>query len=148
MTDKSSADLSNVVSLLPASVRDMVGRIGLLATLTVVERMGGTTWRVAEGHGSEGAAKREALADWVGTDTEMLLHRHYAGEEIYLPRCHSALVALRNQQIHQRVEQGLRQGHSASALVADLAREYRLSDRRVWDILKQVPVPEQGGLFG
>ena len=144
MTD----NLHIVEDLLPVSIKDMVGRIGLSSTLTVVERMGGITWRVAEGHGPEGAAKRAALADWVGTDIEELLHRHYQNEELYIPRCHAALLALRNQHIHQRVEQGLRQGYTACALVMDLAREYRLSDRRVWEILKQVPVPEQGGLFG
>lgn len=148
MTDNLQINLSTVEDLLPASIRDMVGRIGLSSTLTVVERLGGITWRVAEGHGPEGAAKRAALADWVGTDIEELLHRHYRNEELYIPRCHAALLALRNQHIHQRVEQGLRQGYSACALVIDLAREYRLSDRRVWEILKQVPVPEQGGLFG
>ncbi|CDM42408.1 Mor transcription activator family protein [Ectopseudomonas oleovorans] len=141
-------DLSQLQELLPENVRDMAARIGLPATLRVVERMGGTTWRVAEGRTPEGEAKRAALADIVGSDIEEMLHREYAGDEFYLARCHAAVLRWRNLEIHQRFEQGVREGLTARTLVAELAREYRLSDRRVWIILKEhLPPVEQGTLF-
>lgn len=141
--------LKNLQELLPEHVRDMVTRIGLPATMRVVHHLGGITWRIAEGRTAEGESKRAALADIVGSDIEELLHREYAGEEIYVARCHLALLQWRNIEINQRFEQGVREGLSARSLVAELAREYRLSDRRVWIILKKhlPPLPEQGTLF-
>lgn len=142
-------DFSQLQDLLPGNVRDMAQRIGLPATLVVIERLGGTTWRIAEGRNVEGEAKRAALADIVGSDIEELLHREYAGDEIYLARCHSALVYWRNLEINRRFEQGVREGVTARTVVAELAREYRLSERWVWGIVGQhYPEPvEQGRLF-
>lgn len=141
-------DLSQVKELLPRNVRDMASRIGLPATLVVVDRLGGTTWRIAEGRNPEGEAKRAALADLVGSDIEEQLHREYAGEEIYLARCHAALLRWRNLEIHARFERGVREGRSARDLVTELAREFCLSDRWVWQVLNTyLPSPDQGGLF-
>lgn len=143
-------DLTQLQDLLPPNVQDMAQRIGLPATLVVVERMGGTTWRIAEGRTAEGEAKRAALADLIGSELEQLLHREYSGEEIYLARCHKALLHWRDLAIHQRFEQGVREGVTARTLVAELAREFQLSDRRIWDVLKHHPLStstEQGTLF-
>ena len=58
------------------------------------------------------------------------------GEKIYIPQCAAALRRLRDMEIHRQFEQGVREGVSANTLVAELARAYKLSDRRVWEILK------------
>lgn len=140
--------LEQVQELLPRSVRDMSQRLGLSATLVVVEKLGGISWRVAEGRGGEGEARRAALAELVGSDIEEQLHHHYAGEELYLAKCDAALRRLRDLQIHRRFEAGVRQGRGARDLVAELAREYKLSDRWVWEILGRfLPEPAQGTLF-
>lgn len=142
-------DLSQVEQLLPENVRDMAQRIGLPATLVVIDKLGGTTWRVAEGRNVDGNAKRTALADLVGCDVEELLHREYAGEELYLARCYSALMYWRNQEINARFVQGVREGVTARTVAIELAREYKLSERWIWRIVKQHypdPAP-QGELF-
>ncbi len=130
-------DLSQLQALLPASVRDMAQRIGLPATLVVVNRLGGIPWLIAEGRGSRGRARRAALAKLVGNDIEEQLHTHYRGEEIYLPRCHLALLQVRNNEIILHFEQGLRDGRSARSLLVELARKYELSSRWVWEIVNQ-----------
>jgi Mor family transcriptional regulator len=142
-------DLNQVQGLLPENVRDMAQRIGLPATLVVIDRLGGTTWRVAEGRNVEGTAKRTALADLVGRDIEELLHREYAGEELYLARCHTALVYWRNLEINARFVQGVREGVTARTIAIELAREYSLSERWIWRIVKQhyPDTVEQGQLF-
>ncbi|WP_447588676.1 Mor transcription activator family protein [Aquipseudomonas campi] len=141
-------DVAAIKDVLPASVVDMAQRIGMPAALTVVEKMGGIRWRVAEGATREGAAKRAALADIVGSDIEELLHREYAGEDISLPRCHAALLRWRNIEINRRFEQGIREGLTGHIIAAELAREYRLTDRWIWDIVnKHVDTPPQGDLF-
>lgn len=133
---------------LPQSIQDMVAVIGFSHTLKVVQALGGTTWRIASGRGKDGEAKRAALAERVGTDTEELLHKYYAGDEIYLPRCAALLRKLRNIDMHQQFERDVRQGRTARDSVADLAREHKLSDRQIWDILNlYMPVPKQQGLF-
>ncbi|KSI64630.1 Mor transcription activator family protein, partial [Pseudomonas aeruginosa] len=107
---RSEVDLREVQDMLPDTVRDMAGRIGLPATLVVVEQLGGTSWRIAEGRARRGEARRAALAELVGSDIEEQLHTHYRGEEIYVARCHKALARWRDLEIVERFEQGLRDG--------------------------------------
>ena len=142
-------DLRQVQDMLPDNVMDMASRIGLPSTLVVVEKMGGTLWRVAEGRASTGEARREALAELVGSEIEELLHMHYQGEEIYVARCHRALVRWRDLEITMRFEKGLRDGQTVRSLLNDLAREYKLSSRWVWEIVNRPsePVPQQSTLF-
>ena len=133
---------------LPQSIRDMVEVIGFTHALKVVQALGGTTWRIAEGRGKDGEAKRAALADLVGAETEELLHKYYAGDEIYLPRCAALVRKLRNINMHQQFDRDIKQGRTARDSVADLARQHKLSDRQVWDILNlYLSTPEQQGLF-
>lgn len=144
-------NLEQVKSLqaeLPQSVQEMVAVIGLNHTLNVVRALGGTTWRIAAGRGKEGEAKRAALAELVGSDTEELLHKYYVGDEVYLPRCTALVRKLRNIEIHQQFEHEVRQGRTARDSVSELARQHQLSDRHIWDILNlYIPVPEQQGLL-
>lgn len=133
---------------LPQTVQDMITAIGLNHTLIVVQALGGTTWRFAVGKGETGEAKRAALAELVGEETENILHQFYARDEIYLPRCAALLRKLRNIKIHQQFDQDIANGSTARDSVAALARTHRLSDRHVWDILNEyILVPEQHGLF-
>lgn len=62
----------------------------------------------------------------------------------------TALRRLRDLGIHRQFEQEVRKGVSANAAVAALARENKLSDRWIWEILKQPLGQEeapQGALF-
>ncbi|WP_245216933.1 Mor transcription activator family protein [Pseudomonas aeruginosa] len=99
-------------------------------------------WRIAEGRARRGEARRAALAELVGSDIEEQLHTHYRGEEIYVARCHKALVRWRDLEIVERFEQGLRDGQTARSLLSDLARQYNLSDRWIWEIVNR---PERAG---
>jgi hypothetical protein len=142
------AKLEKMKAYLPTNVQDMAQRIGLPATLTVVENLGGISWHVAQGTDCRGAAKRTALAALVGDDIEVLLHREYAGDVLYLARCHTALIKWRNMEIIQRVEKGLREKKSLRTLMAELAREYELSDRWILAIISEAtPTTEQPDLF-
>jgi len=113
---------------LPELAADMVARLGLADTLQIVERLGGLTVRIAVPHTPADKPPREPL--------ECALHRHYASEILYIPRCAQLLAQQRNRAIHGEFEALLRQGKSARSIVAQLARQFQLSDRRIWDILK------------
>lgn len=143
-------NLEQVQDMLPELVRDMAQRIGLPATLTVVEKLGGTIWYVADGHGPAGQARRDALAELVGKDIEQQLHQHYAGTELSLPRCAAALRRIRDLGINQRFEQAVAGGASVRAAANDIARKEKLTSRWVQKVVyRGVPAPAaQGDLFG
>ncbi|MEK2642133.1 Mor transcription activator family protein [Pseudomonas aeruginosa] len=146
---RSEVDLREVQDMLPDTVRDMAGRIGLPATLVVVEQLGGTSWRIAEGRARR--AKRAGLRwpSWWATTSRNSSTRTIGGEEIYVARCHKALVRWRDLEIVERFEQGLRDGQAARSLLSDLARQYNLSDRWIWEIVNRPsePAPQQSTLF-
>ena len=140
--------LQHVQALLPQQIHDIAQVIGLPAALRLVQELGGTTWEFAKGSNRNGQIRVAALADILGEETAQKLTQHLGGEKIYIPQCTTALRRLRDLKIHQQFEQGVREGVSANTLVAELARAFRLSDRRVWVILKQAIQPiGQGGLF-
>lgn len=128
------------LELLPETIRSMVQRIGLANTLVVVKKLGGTTWRVADGKTDDGRKQRKALADLVGEAIEAALHQHYAGADLYIAQCRALMTGLRDAAIHQEFDHLIRQGISARTVVTRLARQHRLSDRWIWEILNKVPV--------
>lgn len=126
---------------LPESALNLVRLIGLSKALKLAKALGGTTFPVAKGVTRQGAMRYELLAEVVGVDAADVLTREYGGEALYVPRCHQALIAARNRRIHEAFEQRVRSGCSANIAVMDLARQYQISDRQVWKILKQLPAP-------
>ncbi len=62
---------------------------------------------------------------------------HFGGTEVYIPKCTRYMAEVRNAQIIQSFSHATRQGASSVHMVQRLARQYALSDRRIWDILKK-----------
>lgn len=140
--------LEQVRAMLPEQVRDIAELIGLPDALRLVEQLGGTTWEFAKGRNRNGQIRVAALGDLLGEETAARLTSHLGGEKIYIPKCDAALRRLRDLEIHRQFEQAVREGVSANTVVAELARVYRLSDRRIWIILKQAIQPlGEPGLF-
>lgn len=136
------------LQLLPETIRNMIPILGLANVLTVVEKLGGSTWQVAEGKTAEGRQKRVALAEIVGSEIEQILHQHYAGDSIYIARCKVLITRLRDSAIHHEFDQLINNNISARSAVAQLARTHKLSDRWVWNILKNMPLQsDQPDLF-
>lgn len=138
--------------LLPQSVQRIADLVGLPATLKLVKALGGTSWYFARGVGRNGQARVAALSEIVGDEAaERLATYLHERESVYIPKCDAALRRLRDAEIHRQFEQAVREGLTANVVVAELARTYRLSDRRVWKILKSPPSEpvglSQGDLF-
>ncbi|TWC35078.1 Mor transcription activator family protein [Pseudomonas sp. SJZ079] len=121
---------------LPAHVREIARVVGLPSALRLVQELGGTTWEFAKGANRNGQIRVAALSDILGEEAAQRLTSHLGGEKIYIPRCAAALRRLRDLEIHRQFEQAVREGVSANTVVAELARAYGLSDRRVWKVLK------------
>ncbi|MDO9625161.1 MAG: Mor transcription activator family protein [Pseudomonas sp.] len=128
---------------LPAHVREIARVVGLPSALRLVSELGGTTWEFAKGTNRNGQIKVAALGDILGEEAAALLTNHLGGGKIYIPQCAAALRRLRDLEIHRQFEQAVREGITANTVVAELARAYKLSDRRVWFILKQYLEPQQ-----
>jgi Mor family transcriptional regulator len=135
------ADLAVVDQFLPSQVQEMAEKIGYANAFHVVAKLGGTTWVIPMRKGRMGAVSVEArakLANALGSaDLAALLRDHYEGQTLYVPRCESSLRAARDMVIHKTVEDGLRSGRSMVGMVKELATQFSLSDRRIWEILKE-----------
>lgn len=79
---------------------------------------------------------RKELAMLIGQDAAMVLLRHFRWVPTYIPKCSQRAIEARNDALLARFDV-LAKTHSARATVALLAEEFRLSDRRVWNILKK-----------
>lgn len=141
--------LEQMQALLPQQIHEIAQVIGLPGALRLVQELGGTTWEFAKGANRNGEIRVAALADLLGEELARRLTQHMGGEKIYIPQCTTALRRLRDLEIHRQFEQAVHEGVAANTVVAELARTYKLSDRRIWLILKQ-PLGlamKQGALF-
>lgn len=124
---------------LPASVAELVDVIGLERAMKLVRTLGGTTFPVPKRATKLGELRYNVLADVVGVDAADALVKHYGGVELYIPRCAAALQAARDAAINELYIAETGKGRSSADVVFSLARRYKISDRRVWDILKTLP---------
>lgn len=138
--------LEDVRALLPERILEIAQAIGLPATQRLVEELGGTTWPVAKGVRHLGIIRHEALARVVGETAAEIMAERWGSEALYIAKCDVSLRRLRDLEIHRQFEQAIREGISTNTVVNELARTYKLSDRRIWEILK-LPLESQGGLF-
>lgn len=109
---------------LPQSLIEVVHTIGLAATLSLVRHAGGTRVYVPVEH-DDG----HVISSWIGTASAKLLVDRFGGDLLIVPRCLLAMRNVRDRQIRAQRKQGAR--------VADLALQYRLTDRQVYTILSQ-----------
>lgn len=117
-----------VLSSLPMSVREMVDHLGLSTALTIVRLYGGTTWRVPLGVREDGAVITR-LKEHLGEDAAQRLVACYGGEHLTVARCAQALRDARDKNIQRDYDNG--------RPVSALSREYSLTERQVWTILKR-----------
>ena len=134
--------LEQVKELLPRQILEIADIVGLPTAMRLVDELGGTSWEFAQGANRNGIIKVAALGDILGEEAAELLTSHLGGEKIYIPQCSAALRRLRDLRIHAQFEQAIREGDSANSTVAAISRTFRLSDRRVWEILK-ISMPTQ-----
>ena len=119
----------------------MVGLLGLDQTLRVASVLAGTSRRIPTGTRAKRTSAVQKLIDDLGCqETAEALIKHYGGAVIYLPRCTTALRTLRDIRIHQLANEGLQAKRSMLSITSDLARQFQLSDRRIWEIFKE-PMP-------
>lgn len=121
---------------LPESLQEMVQVIGLRATIKLMEHFGGVRiWVPSE------IPPDHELRRHLG-DAADKLASYYALESVAVPRGVTALRRIRDQQIRAR--------YAAGQTAPALAREYGMTERRIWYIIAEAGETEprrQGELF-
>ena len=149
MKAEHAKQLEQLQHLLPEMAQLIASLIGLPRALKLIEAWGGTTFPVSKNQRRQGQIRYEALAEVVGVDAANILTRHFGGEVLAIPRCAAALRAMRNQQIRDSFDT-LTRHHPASHAVHQLARQYQITERQVWSVLKTATdrtAGEQQGLL-
>ncbi|WP_255497675.1 Mor transcription activator family protein [Aquitalea sp. LB_tupeE] len=136
MKAEHAMQLEQLQHLLPEMAQLIASLIGLPRALKLIEAWGGTTFPISKNQRRQGQIRYEALAEVVGVDAADILTRHFGGEVLAIPRCAAALRAMRNQQIRDSFDT-LTRHHPASHAVHQLARQYQITERQVWSILKK-----------
>ena len=132
---------------LPTSVAELVDLIGLQTAMKLVRRLGGTTFPVPKGQTPQGRRRYDMLADVVGSEAADAIVKRYGGDDLYIPRCAAALQAARDAEINDYFVTETNKGRSSAEVVFYLARRYKLSDRRIWLILKTLPEKSDNRLW-
>lgn len=129
--------LSDVRELLPANMQELTRVIGLTASIRLAEALGGTTIHIASGQTPRGKICKQMLEGVIGERYAAEVARHWPKQLMYIPRCAEALREMRNLEMSLRFEQDTGAGQSSNKVVAQLALQYKLSDRQIWNILKR-----------
>lgn len=130
-------------SLLPDSARQIAEVIGLPQTLALVSRLGGCTLPVPNGVSKRGRAILRLVGDIIGEDNARKLRDAYRATTLYIPNCKGALVQARNMALTRDRDMLAGQGMCERDIVFRLAIRYGISDRYIWQILKNpVTIPE------
>lgn len=113
--------------LLPESLKVLAGEIGFDAVLRLVEAFGGRKEYI-----SATLRQDHPIILKCGPETGAALVRLFSGTWYQIPRMSAALKEARNRLIVA--------GYAENQTVNDLARKFLLTERQIWNILKQ-PLP-------
>lgn len=135
---------------LPAIIQTIVSAIGHADAMSLVQVLGGRTFRFPAGKSSDNWLE---LVDIVGPISASRLIEIFGGTDVYIALCDRAIRDDRNRRMVTRYDELLRQGQSSRRAINKLVKEFRLSDRMVKNIMNR-PMPSmvsdlvaQGSLF-
>lgn len=126
-------------SLLPDSAQQLIHVIGWADTARLINAFGGTTLPMPSGVNAIGRATLALLAEKMGDEVTQKLAHYYGGAPLYVPRCDAALRRARDNVIISEFETRIRAKETATSAVNLLAMQHKLTDRRIWKILKTTP---------
>lgn len=124
-------NLEDVADYLPDIVKEIIEVIGFSATEKLVRELGGSQFRF-----SQGMNYYPKLVEVIGKELAQTLCKYFQREDIYIPRCNTALRMLRNQRLKADFDRLCEQEKlSGRMAMLQLCPKYQLSDRQVWDIV-------------
>ncbi len=144
---KDEVDLATELShdLLPDIIVEIANLVGMSKTMQLVQAFGGTNLPMPIG--VENSMTEQALISAVGEETAELLMESYGGDRLYIPRCEVALRDWRNNRLIAELKQAVMNGISQTRAIRQLAIQYELSERRIYELLKERLPQQQPRLF-
>lgn len=144
-------ELHGLVHLLPSAALQLIEVVGLGTALELVRRYPGTHFPVGKNCTRQGKILHAALAEVVGEKEAERIEAAYATQrKLWIPKCEGAMLELRNRRIRARFDE-LTNTLPAYEAVRELALEFKLVDRTIWRILKELdsvaPPAVQAALF-
>jgi Mor family transcriptional regulator len=120
-----------ILQRLPKLLSEIAELIGVSSACQLARRFGGTRITFSCRRNTH-----DAVMDMLGPAKAARLAEHYRGEEVAIPRASRLETFLKHRDVIQRRGEG--------AKVRDLALQYRLTERQIWQILaaKRQPTPE------
>jgi len=119
------------VELLEPLLRQLVDLIGLPATMAIVEAHGGTLLNIPRQ-----ADQNATLVALVGAEKAAILGRALGPDRLLIPKAAPALLAVRNRQILAQLR---------TRSVRQVARDFKLGERQVWNIKRQSSEADDSG---
>lgn len=117
---------SNNLTVTPVNLLEIVELIGEAAALKLVEDYGGQTIRIPA---LRNVNVDHALTRCIGLESLTALAKADGGRWLYVAKCDQSLRVRRNREIVEKYSPP----HNVP--VAQLAKDYGLSDRQIWNIL-------------
>lgn len=122
------------LDLLPGTLREIAGLIGIPATMKLVDRYGGVRLYVPQKLDAS-----HTLVIWIGAQNAQKLVDEYGGETLEIPKAEAALREIRNREIRSLYPQLSQR---------DLALKYHTTERNIRLILGECGNPNnQPDLF-
>lgn len=137
-------DFEKLVHLLPPSFASVVTIVGAEKGFLLYEKYRGTSFKIGQNKRKNGKVLHFMLAEVVGDDAATRLELALKGQrELYIPKCDALAKALRDCAIRQQFDELTTQKpHPMLGNLAakNLARQYNLSERWIWEIVNQATV--------
>ena len=121
-----------ILPLLPRVAVEIVGLIGLEASLVLFVQFGGVVWRFTRGKAKFGLAARrfDEMVEVVGRENALRLADAFGHDDVYIPTCSVARRALRHRSMVAEFDE-LTQTVSAREAVNRIAHRYNMSTRSI-----------------
>ncbi|MDI4507267.1 hypothetical protein [Moraxella lacunata] len=124
-----------VTDMLPEQIKELVCLIGLTATMTLVDKFGGLSFGMPH---STNTKNGKWLVRELGADIANVLIDRHKGEKLYINNCDALRVYLRNRALVGAIIACMETGTSQHRAVQETAPVFGITERRAYDILKEM----------
>lgn len=128
-------ETDTILAMLPTQIVELIELIGFDNTMTLVKKFGGLSFEMPH---STATMNGQRLVCELGADVAEILIERYRGDSIYISNCDALRVYLRNQALANAILERLETGMSQYQAIQEIAPAFGITERRVYDILKEM----------
>lgn len=128
-------ETDKILAMLPTQIVELIELIGFDNAMTLVKKFGGLSFEMPH---STNTANGQRLVRELGADVAELLIDHYRGDSIYISNCDALRVYLRNQALANAILARMETGVSQYQAIQEIAPAFGITERRVYDILREM----------